>query len=296
MATDIRVLNTQFSDDAGFRAFAQGIAAQLAACGLVKTADTGQIDLTTATKPTLSSTAAGYEIYRFNDALQASVPIFVKVEYGTGINSGGGGLWFTVAVGGTNGAGTLTGQVGSRRQVYAGVLGLNNSYASGSMGGVEQGRVNLFWNYNPANVNSGTFVAIERPKDSTGAATADGVHTMFVNNNSAQSFNQQIPATGLIPGGISLIPTVVGGPGSAAPSPAGPAIVGLNVALVPIFVLLGKLLFGATLLYNITTIGDGASISVTFFGVQHTYLTFSQGPTQSGSVAAFPYGFAMRWE
>jgi hypothetical protein len=45
----------------------QGIAAQIAAMGLVQTSDTGQINWVTVARPALN-TIAGYEIWRFNDA------------------------------------------------------------------------------------------------------------------------------------------------------------------------------------------------------------------------------------
>lgn len=68
--------------DAGFRAWASEYSNALQTIGLVQTADTGQINLVTATRPGTSANA-GYEIWRFNDALQATKPIFLKVFYGT---------------------------------------------------------------------------------------------------------------------------------------------------------------------------------------------------------------------
>jgi len=84
MATDTRNLPAFSNTDAEFRTWGSGIAAALQACGLVKTSDTGQIDWATVTRPGASHTAAGYEIYRFNDSLQATKPVLIKVEYGNG--------------------------------------------------------------------------------------------------------------------------------------------------------------------------------------------------------------------
>lgn len=75
--------------------------------GLIKTADTGQINFATVVKPG-ASTAGGYEIYRFNDSMQATAPIFFKIEYGTGGNTSIPSIWLTVGSG-SNGLGTITG-------------------------------------------------------------------------------------------------------------------------------------------------------------------------------------------
>lgn len=100
------------STDAQFRAWGLEFSTKLAAIGLVQTADTGQINWGTATRPAIN-TMAGYEIWRFNDATQGSAPIFLKVEYGTGTTATFPGMFLTVATG-SNGSGTLTGQSTTR--------------------------------------------------------------------------------------------------------------------------------------------------------------------------------------
>src|SRR3954454_8298219 len=135
MATDQRTLPGDFTSDAVFRSWGSGVSAQLAAIGLVRTADTGQIDWTTVAKPA-SGVFGGYEIWRFDDALQATAPVFIKVEYGIS-NTTTLMLGLTVGTG-TNGAGTLTGQVSSKSNVApqttsaAGVL--LPSFCSGNSG------------------------------------------------------------------------------------------------------------------------------------------------------------------
>lgn len=82
--------------------------------GLTKTADTGQIDLTTA--PTVTTSNAnydyGYNIFQFIDAFQSTYPIFLKVRY---MNDNMSGSYSRVTVRievgeGTDGSGTLTGK------------------------------------------------------------------------------------------------------------------------------------------------------------------------------------------
>ena len=93
---------------ANFRAWAQAMHDSFAAVGMVQTTDTGQINISTAA-PSSAGVYVGYEIWRFADSLQATKPVFVKVEYGSGVNSTvQAAARFTVS-NGTNGAGTLNG-------------------------------------------------------------------------------------------------------------------------------------------------------------------------------------------
>lgn len=104
-ATNTAVLN--HTTTAEFRVWGSAFKAILGASGLIQTADTGQIDWTTVTLPAPNA-VGGYEIWRFNDTLQGTTPIFLKVEYGTATNTNRPGMWLTVASG-SNGSGTLNG-------------------------------------------------------------------------------------------------------------------------------------------------------------------------------------------
>lgn len=107
--------------DTTFRAWAQAVHDALASFGWVQTADTGQINLTTATKPATTLTYSGFEIWRANDSLQGTYPVFLKIEYGSGSNNASyPGLRITGATG-TDGAGGLTGRVGAALYCHAGV-------------------------------------------------------------------------------------------------------------------------------------------------------------------------------
>jgi hypothetical protein len=130
MATDQRTINSAFSTDADFRAWGVALAAQFAAVGLVKTADTGQIDWTTIlsrSRPTSSAAMrSGASTMRFKPRSRS----FIRIDYGSGSNALNPSLWVTVGTA-TNGAGTLTGQVGVQRQVLSST-GATASYCSGS--------------------------------------------------------------------------------------------------------------------------------------------------------------------
>jgi hypothetical protein len=103
-----------FFTDQEFRDWVAGIRTALEAVGLVRTADTGQIDTATVVKPPSTNFVSGYDIFRFNDGYQAACPIFFKLEYGSaGSSAGRPGLLLTYGQG-SNGAGVLTGTVTSR--------------------------------------------------------------------------------------------------------------------------------------------------------------------------------------
>ena len=92
------------STDADFRVWAKEFSDALLAIGLTKTSDTGQIDFLTAVRST-----GGYEIWRFNDTMQGTRPLFLKFKY-RGRAAFTADPEMTLEVGtGSNGSGTITG-------------------------------------------------------------------------------------------------------------------------------------------------------------------------------------------
>lgn len=83
------------SSDATFRTWVAEVIAQLLAVGLTQTADTGQIDTATATRPG-TNTSGGYAIFRFNDTAHSTTPIFFKLEFGTASSAAVPQMWITV--------------------------------------------------------------------------------------------------------------------------------------------------------------------------------------------------------
>jgi hypothetical protein len=109
MTTDLWSDSSTHTDNATFRALGLKVSNSFTTVGFPKSADTGQIDWATVTRPAEYS-AAGYEIRYFNDSLHATYPIYVKLEYGRSNYSAASTLVLWVTVGtGTNGAGTITG-------------------------------------------------------------------------------------------------------------------------------------------------------------------------------------------
>lgn len=181
-------------NSAGFQAWITEMTTELTAVGLTQTADTGQINPATVALPGSANTIAGSQIWRFNDTLQATSPVFLKIEYGTG------GAITTVpliilSIGqGSNGSGTLTGTVSARVACTAGNA-LNSAVANAPS----------FWVYNPTygvlacawkfGINSSTVAStvpmagfiIERSCDTSGNATGDAVSLITTSNSAVGS-------------------------------------------------------------------------------------------------------------
>lgn len=159
--------------------------------GLVQTADSGQF-----TVGTYSTVSAGtnntsgtydvdaYLIFRFNDALQATAPIFIKIEIckGGGSVSNGYSVVLRVTVGtGSDGVGNITGPTAQIRNNHGSTSGpyilvAHQSWASYS---TEKGFLAMM--YAPGNaytsssvVNNSISFFVERIPDANGAPTAQG--------------------------------------------------------------------------------------------------------------------------
>lgn len=173
MATLNRSFAFQHTTDAEFRAWASMIHDTLTLSGAwVNTADTGQVDLTTATRPTVANTKYGYKIYRMNDTLQATAPCFMRLDFGAGGVASYPGVWITIGTG-SNGSGTITGITFNGGGGNATIQSTGDSTARNSYGSASNNRVSIAINA----VSNASYIGftIERTKDSSGADTATGL-------------------------------------------------------------------------------------------------------------------------
>lgn len=172
---------SSFTTDAKFRTWGLAMSTALQATPLVKTSDTGQINWTTVTKPVAINTKAGYEIYRFSDTLQATKPVFLRVDYGSmNVTSGNGpGTWLTVGTG-SDGAGTITGPVIGPIASYSNSSAtISNTAMTGYFTHTSNGYALLHFGRELAAANTtsnaGWFTVARTVNRTTGAATGDGV-------------------------------------------------------------------------------------------------------------------------
>lgn len=165
---------------AGLRITAQAISDILTAGGWVQTADTGQTASNALVSSTAVNTLQGYQIWRMNDSLQSTAPIFMRIEYISGqatYASSVYGYTFTFTIGsGSNGAGTITG-ASPKKYIWSG-----NPNSS------------TYNSYFFANSSSFRFVicptsgaeayfSIDRTKDASNANTAAGFTTVAIGQN-----------------------------------------------------------------------------------------------------------------
>lgn len=263
MATALVSLKIYSANDAEFRAWGSGISAQLSACfGWVQCADTGQIDWVTVLRPGLGNTKAGYEIWRFDDPLQATAPVFLRIDFGTGSNVTNARIWFTIGTG-TDGAGTVdAGGIGPEYVGNASHNAVGSCYFCGDKGrGVFA---------TDATYPSGTmFFSIERTKDANGADTADGVLVTWATDNVgvATNWQQQYYQLGVGSQGKE------GRLGILMPS-VGSGVSDGNTAIYPQWIGRGPFLpYGLNLFgYLVDDIPALNTIVFTVYGAGHTYL------------------------
>jgi hypothetical protein len=232
-------LESYLDTDARFRALCAFISDNLTAGGIVKTADTGQINLVTVNKPTASNTSAGYEIRRFDDALQATKPVFFKLEFGTAIMSANHthlGLWLTIGTG-SDGAGNITGTLFARTQIHSGsTLGTNSADSTNLRTHYLSAATNRFsfFLHNSATNTMRYALGLERSKDAANADTNAGLILIFgcmyftalAQNNGAFLKSQYLPFSGTVP---SAEESAI-----SAPNVQTTAIVGADTTIFPI--------------------------------------------------------------
>ena len=157
---------------ANFNNLYSGVHNALGASGLVQTGDTGQINFGTNTLyATTGNVAVGYEIWRFNDALQATAPVFIKFEYTTSTTQIGAPAMYVTIGTGSDGVGNITGVFMARTLVSA-----SNMYSLSTLH-FSSGAANRFWVAIGAFSQSATWMvlSIERTHDSNGTDTAEGI-------------------------------------------------------------------------------------------------------------------------
>lgn len=177
------------STNANFQAWVNEVYnALVTTLGLTHTADTGQMAVPCVTAaPSGASQSAGYYVFRFNDTLQATAPIFLKLEFGSGASGANFPQMFITVGTGTNGAGTVNG-----------VAMVRSAVGNGSTNGQATTNYNSYYCYNTAQgflgatlklgmggTNESTMgFMVWRSVDATGAPTGDSIH-LLTNINTA---------------------------------------------------------------------------------------------------------------
>jgi hypothetical protein len=245
--------------DAQFRAWGSAIGVKFAAMGLVQTGDTGQINWTTVLAPTIASTVQGYEVWRFNDALQATVPVFLKFEYGSGAGAANPSIFISLGSG-SNGTGSLTGVLSTRQQITCSATATPiTAYWSGDTN-------RCAFVFQGSSTSTSILVSLERSVDATGVVTNEAVLILLLSGATPAQ-----RAWNCVTGPYTNFETSIGAMGAQA-APFGSA--GTQLAVYPIFYNKGVFLpYGLNLFaYVDATLGANVTISFPVYGATHTFM------------------------
>jgi hypothetical protein len=165
------------ASDAAFRAWITAFFNALATV-VTYVAQTGDLDPSTPAAPSATNQKRGFRCYRFNDGNQASHPMFMRVDVGSGSTTTFPSLWIQIGQG-LDGSGNLTvpvtGTLLATQQIHTNKAG--SSTAFDSFVSASDGRLTVcLWplfhlvNENPIAFN------IERTPDIAGVQLNDAIH------------------------------------------------------------------------------------------------------------------------
>jgi len=163
------------STDALFRAWGLAVSTALGQM-LTRVTQTGEINWATVNAPVATNTFQGFEVYRLNDALQATAPLFFKFEYGSGANTTIPAIRLTIGKS-VDGSGVIGGVLQSAINVLSGnssAAVLSNCYISNGDG---SGFVFSMQPDIPSAI--GGFCCVERSRNQQGQPTADALMLAF---------------------------------------------------------------------------------------------------------------------
>jgi hypothetical protein len=263
------------SSDANFRAWGLAVATKLGQVGLVQTADAGQINWTTVTAPGGADTYQGYEIWRFADALQATAPVFMKVQYGSGASNAANPGIRVVFGSGSDGAGNLTGVLSSNLDSEATAsAGAVTAYWSGSTNRFAMAIMS-------SAVANQHLMLFERSLDSLGAVTSEAV--LWLSKPSLSATVMSELAWDTATGDKTAVETTFG-----VLVPAnGTGVTGTQIAVYPVFHQKGVFMFPGmnSMVYFNAAITANSQIAVPVYGASRVYMPL--GSTVGITAGAF---------
>ena len=178
MATNQQNLGV-INSEATWKPYIEFISAALDAA-LPRTADTGQLNLGSYSRPVGANTVVGYEIREWDDGLKGSHPLVMKIEYGTGSNVNYVQLWITVGKG-SNGSGTITDVIIPRTARDVGGVFIADSVSLfSSTTGICSIALAAYIQTGQATTNQTAFLYFERTADENGDPTGVGVRVGYV--------------------------------------------------------------------------------------------------------------------
>lgn len=283
--------------DAAFRAWGANISSHLADGGLVNVSN--NIDWATVTTPGVINTKAGYEVWRFADALQATAPVFFKLEYGAGATVNQPRLHFQLGSGSHAGNTSLMTGPLSPANTYRVALTANSTNVEHCYFSSNTSYFNtwMFMNKDAAVLATATRtmgLSLERTKDATGADTGEGVLITCYDNTNLSTGIWDCKL-GMLLSGANVLenPTPIFVPG------LGTGATGANVAVYPIFHAIGNAFHNpclALLGYFNADITVNTTATVSVYGTNHTYMAAGNNAVIQSAFRNTGVGFLIRYE
>ncbi len=292
MTTRTFASQVEHTSDATFRAWSKELHDEMIAAGLVQTSDTGQINFTTVTRPG-NSAVGGYTIYRFNDSLQSTAPIFLKIEWATA-STNQPTIWLTVGTG-SNGSGTLTGVTSDRRVCFVNAVPVSYANTYVSYVCVTAGALAVAWKLGAAGTGKGMgYFSVIRSTDDTGAPT--GAWAAITRSYGATSYYecQVINFTNL-----TTYPSSLDGSHSNVPQNVSSSLVGADVQVFKHYVCAPRVspLFAQVTVLT-SEVGQSTSFSVIPIGstISRTYISLGPNGNYAAIGGTVNSTLAMIWE
>jgi hypothetical protein len=155
--------------DADLRSWLVALKACFEAIGLVHVPSTGEIDTTTIVRSATVGVDYGWQMWRFNDSLQATRPVFLRVVYGNSTLAATT-LRINVRMGQAHdGVGNLTGATTSTANNVINVGNVTDFRPLMGSGG--DGYVAVCVGTGSAAASAASFFSVERSRSASGAAT-----------------------------------------------------------------------------------------------------------------------------
>ena len=277
------------SNTTGFRAWGSEFNGQLAAVGLVQTADTGQINWSTVAYNSSPNTTAGYEVWRFADST-----LYIKFEYGTGSNGAGYPSIFVTVGTGSNGSGTITGTnvTSSRVGTHTGSTPTSTTASYSSYFTRTANHFGFLWKAAAASPTPLAYYILGKTVNGSGAATTTGYGHIYSNAQASVPVMQSVRliATAGVQLASSQFCLVPGNPANSIDS-AG------NIQAYECYVNVPDVLpFMYACGLNFSDVPRGTTFSVNMVGATaHTYLGLGYTGGLNNASASL-YGLGMLYE
>lgn len=275
------VLNN--STNTAFQAWGSAIANAFNTAGWVGVTGVGEVDWTTAAANASTLSSWGFEIWRMNDALQSTVPVYLRIDYGSGTTVTAPSIWLQLGSGSSGN--TVTGAYSTQLRAMA----TGNSGTTAWPAYFCGANSRMVMVLAPASANAITF-SIERTKDANGNDTEEGV-LFFASNTSATCVQQYWNGrTGPAPSESGF--------GSFLPSTGLSATTGNTTMFFPNYFYRGVYTNPAMNMLQCVSgsVTPYSEVSFAYYGGTHTYIPLPMGVSNRTGYTATSTALLMRWE